>query len=287
MIKLDRERINATVPPSLRGDKRRKREGELLQMWRDYLKGSSAVSPKWKKGYWKTGKSRLKAHTVGKCAYCESPTDVVAHGDVEHFRPKSIYWWLAYCFDNHLFSCRICNETYKLDYFPLDPNGKQISLPKIAASMPDADLAKLVDTFAPDPVEINAGYTQVTFARACQAEKAGLPDPYNDDPEAYFRWEADDVNKEVWVRPRTRSKRNLFIYKSCETCLGLNREELRRWRWKLGYQYLACFKGIMIQANSDEARKLAANQIRTMMSPDQPYSAMVRYFVNDAWKLTI
>ena len=42
---------------------------------------------------WKAGKPQLKRETGGKCAYCESPTDTVAHGDVEHFRPKSKYWW--------------------------------------------------------------------------------------------------------------------------------------------------------------------------------------------------
>jgi hypothetical protein len=39
---------------------------------------------------------------------------------VEHFRPASRYWWLAFTWDNLLFSCRNCNQSpAKLDKFPL------------------------------------------------------------------------------------------------------------------------------------------------------------------------
>jgi hypothetical protein len=41
---------------------------------------------------WKVAKPQLKLESGSKCAYCESPTDSVAHGDVEHYRPKSKYW---------------------------------------------------------------------------------------------------------------------------------------------------------------------------------------------------
>lgn len=39
-------------------------------------------------GDWKKTKNALKSETHGKCAYCESDTDKVAHGDVEHFRDR-------------------------------------------------------------------------------------------------------------------------------------------------------------------------------------------------------
>jgi hypothetical protein len=34
-------------------------------------------------GDWKKAKKALKSETHGKCAYCESDTEKVAHGDVE------------------------------------------------------------------------------------------------------------------------------------------------------------------------------------------------------------
>jgi hypothetical protein len=259
----------------------------LLQLWRNHLNGGSRGSPKWKPSHWKAGKTRLRKDTMGKCAYCESPTDVVAHGDVEHFRPKSAYWWLAYCLDNHLFACQICNQTYKGDNFPLPAGTPPMTGPAITDATTDAELALLVDSFAPDPVDIALGHTLATFVAACSAEQAGLPGPYNEDPEAYFRWEADATNKEVWVRPRTASARHQFVAKSCEDFLGLNREELRRWRWVLAYEQLANLKGILQQLDLQgvQARQLTVDAVRGMMAADQPYAAMVRYFVNDAWAM--
>ena len=53
-----------------------------------------------------------------KCAYCESHLQTVAFGVVEAFRPKSIYWWLAYEWENMLLSCEVCNVA-KANRFPI------------------------------------------------------------------------------------------------------------------------------------------------------------------------
>jgi len=42
-----------------------------------------------------------------KCAFCEQRVEVP---HVEHFRPKSIYYWLAYSWDNLLLACSTCNS---------------------------------------------------------------------------------------------------------------------------------------------------------------------------------
>jgi uncharacterized protein (TIGR02646 family) len=67
-----------------------------------------------------------------KCAYCEH-REQSKRNDVEHFRPATRadrkpgstlthgYWWLAYTWENLLFSCRNCNQSpAKLDKFPLE-----------------------------------------------------------------------------------------------------------------------------------------------------------------------
>jgi hypothetical protein len=71
-----------------------------------------------------------------KCAYCEN-VEQRKRNDVEHFRPKARaarmpgsaethgYWWLAWRWENLLFSCRNCNQSSaggrgKLDKFPLE-----------------------------------------------------------------------------------------------------------------------------------------------------------------------
>lgn len=59
----------------------------------------------------------------GKCCYCESKVTAIYSGDIEHFRPKGGYgsdhnitkpgyYWLASDWENLLFACPFCNQTY-------------------------------------------------------------------------------------------------------------------------------------------------------------------------------
>lgn len=52
-----------------------------------------------------------------KCCYCERAIDE-KWKDVEHFRPKSVYWWLTWTWSNLLFICKSCNGQ-KSSHFPL------------------------------------------------------------------------------------------------------------------------------------------------------------------------
>jgi uncharacterized protein (TIGR02646 family) len=52
------------------------------------------------------------------CAYCQKEL-TNSRGDVDHFRPQSIYPWLKYNFTNYLMSCDTCNSIYKVAKFPL------------------------------------------------------------------------------------------------------------------------------------------------------------------------
>jgi uncharacterized protein (TIGR02646 family) len=59
--------------------------------------------------------SRLNKIYYLKCAYCEQKLlDAPKH--IEHYRPKNIYYWLAYSWDNLLLSCGGCNSS-KSDSF--------------------------------------------------------------------------------------------------------------------------------------------------------------------------
>ena len=77
-------------------------------------------------------KSTLFEAQHKKCCYCERKIPQVSGGSLEHFRPKGSakqskeepeeypgYYWLAYCWDNLLFSCCRCNNR-KGSLFPLD-----------------------------------------------------------------------------------------------------------------------------------------------------------------------
>lgn len=83
-------------------------------------------------------KKQLIDEQHGKCCFCEADFTANGYGDVEHFRPKAGftkiktgklnrpgYYWLAYDWNNLFFSCQICNQRYKKNYFPLDDETKR------------------------------------------------------------------------------------------------------------------------------------------------------------------
>jgi uncharacterized protein (TIGR02646 family) len=178
MIRLNRERTPATIPAGFRGDKRVTRARELIDL------RTAGGDPK--SSVWSTAKKRLRAESGGKCGYCEGKADHVAHGDVEHFRPKSVYWWLAYCYDNYVYACQICNQTYKGTHFPRE--GNLLAAPAIPPNATVAELDALAQNLAPDPLDDAA---LGAFRTACVAERPLLPDPYSMDPEPLFSWRPD------------------------------------------------------------------------------------------------
>lgn len=84
------------------------------------------------------------------CAYCDRDLPGNDRGDVEHFRPKSRYWWLAYDFGNYYLACNPCNRQYKKDAFPLRPGATPVAYARRAALAREGRL--LIDP-ASDPVE--------------------------------------------------------------------------------------------------------------------------------------
>jgi uncharacterized protein (TIGR02646 family) len=71
--------------------------------------------------HWRSSDVRgvLKARCGTACAYC---LDIIGRSgeDVEHYRPKNLYWFLAYMPSNYLSSCRRCNSSRKINRFPLE-----------------------------------------------------------------------------------------------------------------------------------------------------------------------
>lgn len=60
-----------------------------------------------------------------KCAWCESWVErTTSYEEVDHYRPKSLYYWLGYAWDNLIISCKPCN-TQKLDQFPLEDEAQR------------------------------------------------------------------------------------------------------------------------------------------------------------------
>ncbi len=70
-------------------------------------------------------KNGLISETNGKCAYCESKLRHIAHGDIEHIRPKSKVPARAYDWQNLTLACDICNEN-KGDYLAPEEAAEEV-----------------------------------------------------------------------------------------------------------------------------------------------------------------
>ena len=106
MIKVEKD-VN-DVPPSLNSVLTQQRRSELIAAGR-FIK-ENKYNSRYKMA---DIKNHLSAIYRSKCAFCEQK---IEQWDVEHFRPKSIYYWLAYSWDNLLLACPTCNG-HKNDHF--------------------------------------------------------------------------------------------------------------------------------------------------------------------------
>jgi uncharacterized protein (TIGR02646 family) len=53
-----------------------------------------------------------------RCAICEKELNDINSFDVEHYVPKTKFWWLAYHVANYYVACGTCNRIEKNDEFP-------------------------------------------------------------------------------------------------------------------------------------------------------------------------
>lgn len=120
-------------------------------------------------------KNALKADQHEKCAFCESKFAATGYGDVEHFRPKGGftqnpgdriekpgYYWLAYEWQNLTFSCQICNQQFKKNYFPL-------ANPSLRVRTHHDDIGRekplLVDPVTEDPAQQLGFRSEVVYGK--------------------------------------------------------------------------------------------------------------------------
>jgi len=108
MIKVRKELTQ--VPVSLNTQKTREK--------RCHLVANEAYLKRFDKTY-KTEdiKNQLLKIYHDKCCYCEQDVSDQFF-PVEHYRPKSKYYWLAFSWDNLLLCCSLCN-CYKSDHFEI------------------------------------------------------------------------------------------------------------------------------------------------------------------------
>lgn len=124
MIKVEKDLEN--IPASLKSDLTKQRREEIIAA-KEYptslkkLKANPVFEVKTLDPYnnrykYKDIKERLAIIYNKKCSYCEQRVESY---HVEHYRPKTIYYWLAYSWDNLFYCCPKCNG-HKLDNFEVE-----------------------------------------------------------------------------------------------------------------------------------------------------------------------
>ena len=108
MIRVDRP---AAEPPALKVNR-----DEHLPALASLIATSGVFDPDKIEGY-ECARDELFSAQHHKCCYCER-SPLKKYQAVEHYRPKSVYWWLAWTWSNLLFVCQICNG-WKWNHFPM------------------------------------------------------------------------------------------------------------------------------------------------------------------------
>lgn len=225
---------------------------------------------------WGSAKPQLEAEAHAKCGYCEALARANAHCDVEHIRPKSVYWWLALCYDNYVLACQVCNQTHKGDAYPV---ATALPGPLVTDAATGAQIDALLNTFAPDPLADDAALDFATYSVQLQGEDPDLINPYHEDPELFFVWVADEVLAEVEVHPAAANGRVRERAVSTIAILGLNREVLKRLRfqtWRL-INALCLARGAVALPPPEHTQVEQA--IQGALEDRQAFSAMTRHLV--------
>ncbi|MDQ5825667.1 MAG: hypothetical protein M3441_15855 [Chloroflexota bacterium] len=282
MIKLTRIRSAHAFPKDFTGEGAVSLKLTLLE--EKLNKGNAPLE--YNEKSWGKAKEQLATESFYKCAYCEAPTSADYRGDVEHFRPKKDYWWLAYCYDNYMYSCLLCNQAYKKTNFPT--YGKKLTLRPPLPNNPDkATWRQIALTFGPDPVTDTAELPVATFIKRALEEKPGLPDPYLVDPESFFIWKEDDVNKRVWLLPRNKKAATKRAFNDTVAYLGLNREKLAYWRWLRLDEMRKVYDAYLLTQPGDPARDALKVLFRYITADHAVYAGMMRYFVKEVWSIDL
>jgi energy-coupling factor transporter ATP-binding protein EcfA2 len=201
-----------------------------------------------------------------KCAYCESPLDAIGFGDIEQYRPKTGYWWLAYKWENQLISCQVCNQRYKGVFFPVST----------------AIIQRAKETAVRDWIKLST-------LKLNTLEKPFLLNPFDDKPEKHLKYIVQKEASAVSLVPlTTRGKVTI------ET-MGLNRPELKKSRFVIAVRFTMILESVLrlhaqfleLKRISPEADRESSNiveltiELKKRMLSSSPYAGMTRQLLSD------
>jgi uncharacterized protein (TIGR02646 family) len=181
-----------------------------------------------------------------KCAYCESSLSKAGYGDIEQFRPKTIYWWLAYEWENQLISCQACNQHHKKTYFPVSKPKQQNEI------------------------------REKTVAQLNKMELPLLLNPFDDEPEKHLKYVIYKAPGTISIVPVT--DRGI----ATTEIIGLNRPELQKRRYE-HYRKLKIMLDVLkkVKPLSGATEKKVIAELKAAMHPGSEFAGLARYFVQE------
>ena len=276
MIALTRKRTKSAINPKFHGEDPIERLVELMEKEKQIVNGTLKKHKFPSK--WSSTKKQLQKESNGKCAYCESTTTESMHGDVEHYRPKSKYWWLAYVYDNYLASCQLCNQKFKSNNFTIASGGTRIQGPKITTSTTKAQMRAIAKKAIPDPLDLAA---VAAYEDEHRKERPLIINAYIDDPTEFFAWRVREDIKEVDLVPVAGNPDAPAVVKAAEDFLGLNRAELRERRYSVYSKYRLFADLLDMSVLDDDTKERIEKQVEDFAAPSSSYAGMIRFFENE------
>lgn len=103
---------------------------------------------------WSELKDLFRKMQNNRCAICENDLILKSDSsiDVEHYRYKNYYWWLAYAPNNYYLCCDDCNRIYKREKFPLY-GGDNLRVDYESRKEMKKEIPLLLNVYLDDPLE--------------------------------------------------------------------------------------------------------------------------------------
>jgi uncharacterized protein (TIGR02646 family) len=108
-------------------------------------------------------KKELESLYHHKCAYCERK--IKGNSEIEHYRPKIIYYWMAYSWDNLMLCCKNCN-TRKSNQFPV--KNSILMQETIDYKLNNAELNKIEEPLLVNPEIDDINASMITYNINCE-----------------------------------------------------------------------------------------------------------------------
>jgi uncharacterized protein (TIGR02646 family) len=115
-------KVHRLAPPDCLNNRIEDSKIKKRKFYNELIDNNGKIKPRWNTACKEGGEISKIRQTLlemsnNTCVYCGDKIDNTSM-DIDHYLPSSKFPYLAYCWDNLLASCKICNQHSKSDFFP-------------------------------------------------------------------------------------------------------------------------------------------------------------------------